>query len=73
MTLDVVETSLEALLLRDRGPAASARAEAKGLDLACDVSAAIPTRLLADPVRLRQIVTNPSATPSSSRSADASR
>ena len=57
LTLDVVETSLDSLLL-EIADLLRPRAEAKGLELVCDVSAAIPPRLLADPVRLRQIVTN---------------
>lgn len=57
LRLDVVETSLHALML-EITDLLRPRAAEKGLELTCDVSAAIPSRLLADPVRLRQIVTN---------------
>jgi len=57
LSLDVVETSL-ATLLAEVADLLRPRAEAKGLALTCDVGPEIPTRLLADPVRLRQIVTN---------------
>jgi len=57
LTLHVVETSLHALLA-EVADLLRPRAEGKGLALVCDVAADIPERLLADPVRLRQIVTN---------------
>jgi signal transduction histidine kinase/DNA-binding response OmpR family regulator len=36
----------------------AARAHAKGLELACDLRPDVPTALLGDPSRLRQIITN---------------
>ena len=57
LALDVVETSVHALLA-EVADLLRPRAESKGLELACDVARDIPARLLADPVRLRQIVTN---------------
>ena len=46
---ELLETSIKALGLR---------AYEKGLELACDVAPGIPDRLLGDPLRLRQIITN---------------
>jgi signal transduction histidine kinase len=57
LELDVVETSLHALLA-EVADLLRPRAETKGLALSCRVSDDIPARVLADPVRLRQIVTN---------------
>jgi signal transduction histidine kinase len=57
LTLEIVETSLHALLA-EVADLLRPRAEAKGLALTCAVSPDLPARLLADPVRLRQVVTN---------------
>ncbi|MBY0274262.1 hypothetical protein K2Z84_02885 [Candidatus Binatia bacterium] len=57
LTLEVIETSVPTLLA-EVADLLRPRAEEKGLVLACEVSPDIPARLLADPVRLRQIVTN---------------
>ena len=57
LALDVVETSVHTLLA-EVTDLLRPRAEEKGLTLACEVSPDIPPRLLVDPVRLRQIVTN---------------
>ena len=57
LTLDVVETNVHALLAKVTDLLRS-RAEEKGLTLDCDVAGDVPLRLLVDPVRLRQIVTN---------------
>jgi signal transduction histidine kinase len=57
LELAVVETSLHALLA-EVADLLRPRAEAKGLALTCRVDPAIPRQVLADPVRLRQIVTN---------------
>jgi len=57
LALDVVETSLHTLLA-EVADLLRPRAESKGLELTCQVSAEIPRRVLADPVRLRQIATN---------------
>jgi signal transduction histidine kinase len=57
LTLNLVETSLHALLA-EVADLLRPRAEAKGLELTCRVAPEIPARLVADPVRLRQIVTN---------------
>jgi len=57
LTLHVVETSLHALLA-EVADLLRPRAEGKGLVLVCDVAADMPPRLLADPVRVRQVVTN---------------
>ena len=45
-------------LLWDTLRTLSLRAEEKGLELICDVSPAIPTQILGDPGRLRQIILN---------------
>jgi signal transduction histidine kinase len=57
LALDLVETSVHALLA-EVTDLLRPRAEAKGLRLDCDVAGDIPVRLLIDPVRLRQVVTN---------------
>jgi signal transduction histidine kinase len=57
LTLNAVETSLHALLA-EVADLLRPRAESKGLDLTCRVAAEIPPRLVTDPVRLRQIITN---------------
>jgi two-component system, sensor histidine kinase and response regulator len=46
---DSLDTAIKALGLR---------ANAKGLELICDVAGDVPERLIGDPLRLRQIVTN---------------
>jgi two-component system, sensor histidine kinase and response regulator len=46
---DTLDTAIKALGLR---------ASAKGLELICDVAGDVPERLIGDPLRLRQIVTN---------------
>lgn len=45
-------------LLDDTVKTLSLRAHEKGLELACRVDRRIPSRVVADPVRLRQIITN---------------
>lgn len=57
LALNVVETSLHTLLA-EVADLLRPRADEKGLALSCEVSRDIPARLLVDPVRLRQIVTN---------------
>ena len=57
LTLDVVETNVHALLAEVTDLLRS-RAEAKGLTLDCEGADDVPPRLLVDPVRLRQVVTN---------------
>ena len=46
---DCVSTTLKLL---------ATRAHLKGLELACDVGADVPTALMGDPSRLRQVITN---------------
>jgi two-component system sensor histidine kinase/response regulator len=55
--LDVIEFDLEdslATTIRMLAP----RADQKGLEVACDVRPDVPTALVGDPSRLRQIITN---------------
>jgi signal transduction histidine kinase len=57
LTFEIVETSLHALL-DEVADLLRPRAEEKNLALTCAVSHDMPVRVLADPGRLRQIVTN---------------
>jgi signal transduction histidine kinase/ActR/RegA family two-component response regulator len=55
--LDEIEFELEQLLRHCLAPL-RVRAQAKGLELVSESSAALPTHLLGDPNRLRQVLTN---------------
>ena len=57
LTLERVEFGLRDVLDETFGPLAP-QAFKKGLDLVCDVRPNVPERVLGDPTRLRQIVTN---------------
>ena len=57
LTLAPVEFDLQALL-GDTAEILALQAHAKGLELTCQVSAAVPLSLRGDPQRLRQVLTN---------------
>ena len=67
--MDLEEISLQpARVLEGTLKTLALRADEKGLELMCDFAPDIPEMLQGDPSRLRQIIVNLSATPSSSRS-----
>ncbi len=57
LQLESTQFSLRALIDRTIKPL-GLRAYEKGLELACDVAKDVPDRLMGDPLRLRQVVTN---------------
>jgi signal transduction histidine kinase/CheY-like chemotaxis protein/HPt (histidine-containing phosphotransfer) domain-containing protein len=57
LELDPVDFSLRGLVADTLKPLAF-RADAKRLDLACGIDAAVPDRLVGDPGRLRQVLVN---------------
>jgi PAS domain S-box-containing protein len=57
LTVDLVPFDLQACLATTIKLLAT-RAQVKGLDLTCDIGAGVPTALVGDAGRLRQIVTN---------------
>src|SRR6202030_136417 len=57
LTVDVVPFDLHGCLATTLKVLAT-RAEAKGLELSCNIGPDVPTGVLGDPDRLRQIVTN---------------
>lgn len=57
LTLEATQIDLETVLSGAMKPLA-VRAHQEGIELCCDIDPAIPTSLIADPVRLRQVVTN---------------
>ncbi|MBV8896806.1 MAG: response regulator [Acidobacteriaceae bacterium] len=57
LDLDAVPVRLREMLAKIMKPLAF-RADARGLELLCDVRADVPDRILADPLRLGQIVLN---------------
>jgi len=57
IVLDAVELSLHDLL-RDALRPLAVRAERKGLELVCAVDPAVPDRVVSDPMRLHQVLTN---------------
>ena len=57
LDLETIEFSLRDSL-GDTLKTLGARAHAKGLELACDIPADVPERLLGDPGRLRQVIVN---------------
>lgn len=57
LQIEEIEFELEKCI-RDTAESLRPMAERKGLQLVCSVAAEIPQRLLGDPLRLRQILTN---------------
>jgi signal transduction histidine kinase len=57
LELEAIEMSLHETL-RDTLKALTLKAHEKGIELICDIDPSLPDRLVGDPVRLRQVVTN---------------